>query len=111
MPIGARASRLKNLSSGKRGEIAGTCLAKGKLAGKSARPHSFARKDELSFATFRRAFDELSRAAPAEGNLEGCGPGCGPSQPPVDRCQRRFTATTERKPSRSRRNLSAKIKD
>jgi hypothetical protein len=33
-----------------------------------------------------------------DGDLEGCGP----SQPPVDRCQYRFTATTERSPPGNR---------
>jgi hypothetical protein len=37
------------------------------------------------------------------GDLEGCGP----SQPPVDRCQYRFTATTERSPPGNRPAMAA----
>jgi hypothetical protein len=38
-----------------------------------------------------------------DGDLEGCGP----SQPPVDRCQNRFTATTERSPPGNRPAMAA----
>src|SRR6516165_7635292 len=37
------------------------------------------------------------------GDLEGCGP----SQPPVDRCRYRFTATTERSPPGNRLAMAA----
>src|SRR6516162_8207392 len=38
-----------------------------------------------------------------DGDLEGCGPW----QPPVDRCQYRFTATTERSPPGNRLAMAA----
>jgi hypothetical protein len=54
--------------------------------------------------TTRRRRNARSRARPDfDGDLEGCGP----SQPPVDRCQNRFTATTERSPPGNRLAMAA----
>src|SRR6516162_5117909 len=46
---------------------------------------------------------EPAMATLIDGDLEGCGP----SQPPADRCQHRFTATTERSPPGNRPAMAA----